>query len=109
MFGIHWLHQLISCLSAGVSSSRPSSQCTDSLVPPEQTHWNVNSLSPIEPDTWPAPLQYGQVGSLDIELPSTNYSYLFQCPVSFPCLAILGIGTRQRPVVLQGGGGELQN
>src|SRR5471030_917773 len=57
--------------SAGSSSSRPSSQRTDSLLPPEQTHWNVNSLSPMVSDTWPTPAQYGQDGSLDIELPSS--------------------------------------
>src|ERR1019366_8288424 len=69
------VHQMISGSSAGVSSSNPSSQRTGSLLPPEQTHWNVNSMSSLEPDTLPAPAQYGQDGSLAIKLPSTPFSY----------------------------------
>src|ERR1700686_1183645 len=64
-----WRHHLISGSSLGGSTSQPNSQCTDSLVPPEQTHWNVNSTSPLVSDTWPTPAQYGQDESLDIELP----------------------------------------
>src|SRR5450432_4408152 len=53
----HWLHQVIFASSAGSSSSRPICQRTCPSVPLEQTHWNVNSMSPTAPVIWPTPPQ----------------------------------------------------
>jgi hypothetical protein len=52
--------QMIQSSPGGGSLSRPSSQRTESSLPPEQGHWKVNSTSSTTPDTSPVPPQNEQ-------------------------------------------------